>query len=271
MDGEVFFYAIVGLFFGAIIFIRGLLWFRQKQMIENTPTSKIRSLAMGLVEIFGQVMPFEKKILKSPFSGKECVYYKYAIEEHRKGGKGRMWTNIMMGENPQVFSPGGGGWVPIKTDEGRTVFYLKDNTGKVLVDPKGAKIEITADFEYNSGFGKDPPANVIEFLQKNGISHEGFFGMNKEMRFREYIIEPGNKLYIMGTAGDNPYVEEGSATEHVDDVMIHKGENEKLYFISDSQEKDIVSKLRWKSRAGVFGGVALIAGCLVIIFLYTGF
>jgi hypothetical protein len=250
MSGELFFYSLAGLGGGLVLFVLGIVWFRRRMLIENTPTSKIRSLAMGLVEIYGKVVP-AKQLLKGPFSGDDCVYYKYTIEEYRHQGKNSRWVTVKQGEE-------------------RTGFYLRDETGQVLVDPKGAGIEISKDYEFGSGSGKDPPAQVMQFLDTSGMKHEGFFGFNKEMRFTEYHIAPGDSLYVMGTAGDNPFVEEGSAKEHVEDVMIQKGSFDKFYFISDKPEKEILSSLRWKSMAGVFGGIALVAGCLAIIFLYTG-
>jgi hypothetical protein len=75
----------------------------------------------------------------------------------------------------------------------------------------------------------------------------------------------------MGTAGDNPFVDELTAKNSVDDVMIQKGKNDKFYYISDKPEKDIVSSLRWKSLGGIFGGIALVAVGLFVIFFQTGF
>ncbi|MBW2968259.1 hypothetical protein KY362_07270, partial [Candidatus Woesearchaeota archaeon] len=74
---NLFLYLVIGFGFGIYLFIKGFSWFRLKRMVENIPTSKIRSLAMGLVEIYGSVVLFEDKVLKSPFTGKDCVYYKY--------------------------------------------------------------------------------------------------------------------------------------------------------------------------------------------------
>jgi len=250
MSGDLFFYSVVGFFAGIAVFVLGLVWLRRRMLIENTPTSKVRSLAMGLVEIYGQVVQ-AGQILKGPFSGNDCVYYKYAIEEYRQQGKSSRWVTVKKGEE-------------------RVNFYLKDGTGRVLVDPRGADIELSKDYEFGSGWGKDPPQKLLDFLEREGLKHEGFFGFNKQMRFREYDIAPGDRLYVMGTAGDNPFVEEGSAKEHVEDVMIQKGSFDKFYFISDKPEKEIVSELRWKSLAGIFGGIALIAGCLAVMFLYTG-
>jgi hypothetical protein len=47
------------------------------------------------------------------------------------------------------------------------------------------------------------------------------------MKFNEWFIALKDKLYIMGTAGDNPFVEEATETEHSADIMIQKGKNEK--------------------------------------------
>jgi hypothetical protein len=91
------------------------------------------------------------------------------------------------------------------------------------------------------------------------------------MRYREYYVAPKDELYIMGTAGDNPFVDELTAKNSVDDVMIQKGKNDKFYYISDKPEKDILGSLKWKMYGGVFGGIALVAACMAIIFLSFGF
>jgi hypothetical protein len=250
MTGEPFLYSIGGFFAGIVVFILGLVWFRQKRLIENIPTSKIRSLAMGLSEIYGKVVP-GRQLLKGPFSGEDCIYYKYEIKELRKTKDTSYWATVRSGSE-------------------RVQFYLKDDTATVLVDPKGAKIDISKDYEFGSGWGADPPQRVLQFMAANGIRHESFFGMDKQMRFMESSIVPGDNLYIMGTAGDNPYVEEATAKQSFEDIMIQRGSFEKFYYVSDKQEKDILGRLRLKAFAGIFGGIALIAGCMAVIFIFTG-
>jgi hypothetical protein len=270
---EIVFFSMLGVPAGIVILYLGLRWFRQKQLIENIPTSKIRSLAMGLAEIYGSVTRDGERLLQSPFSGDDCVYYRFTIEEFRKDNKGGVMPTIVIGENPGGFSggAGGGSWYTIKHGEDRTHFFLKDATGQVFVDPAGAKIDLKPDYEFTSGMGADPPQRVLSFLEGQGISHEGFFGMNKQMRFREYVVRPGDNLFILGTAGDNPFVEEGSAKANAEDIMIHKGENEKFYLISDSSERDLLSGLGWKSMAGIFGGIALVAVSMAVVLSSFGF
>ena len=246
---KIFVYSTVGFFAGLYYFVKGLSWLKQKRLIENTPTSKIRSLAMGLVEIYGEVVPVEGKLLKSPFSIKDCVYCKYVIEEYRRSGKNSHW-------------------VTVKGDEKMAPFYIKDDTGVVLVDPKGAKMEIPMDFEFRSGWGRDPPESVKQFLKNNKMNFEDFLGFNKTMRYREYIIEPKNGLYVMGTAGSNPFAEVGNLSENAAGIMIQKGVNDKNYYISDRQEKEILKDLQQNVILGVCGGGAVAVACFAIILYY---
>jgi hypothetical protein len=241
-------FSLIFLIFGFVIIAIGLIWFRKKRLIENIPTSKVRSLAMGLVEIVGQVIPVPERLLKSPFTEEDCVYYHFSVEEYRKSGKNSHWVTIKKGEQ-------------------RIVFYLKDDTGMVLVDPSGASIDAARDFECQSGFGRDPPDSVIRFLTSQNIAHEGFFGSNRTMRYRETFIAPNDSLYIMGTAGENSLKNQASA-DHVDNIMIQKGRYEKQYFISDKSEKQLLKNLALQTYGTWGAGIALIV-IGIILYLYT--
>jgi len=238
-------YSVIFAGVGVFLIWTGFQAFKMKRLIENIPTSKIRSVAMGLVEIAGHVVSDKK--LKSPFSNKDCVYYKYIIQEYRSSGKHSRWVTIKKGND----------CVP---------FYLKDSTGKVLVDPKGANIDIPKDFEFKSGFRKDPPIVVKQFLTANRLKFESFLGMNKTMRYREYFIAPNDKLYIMGTAGDNPYVEEATARQSTEDIMIQKGRHEKVYYISDKPEHAVLKSIKLKAFGGlIFGPILILIGIGAIL------
>jgi hypothetical protein len=232
---------------GIVLLIWGLLSFKMKRLIENTPTSKIRSIAMGLVEIYGEVEPLKNNILKSPFSNNDCVYYKYKVEELRQSGKSTTWVTVKKGEEKKLF-------------------HLKDETGSVLIDLTGAKIDIPTDNIFDSSLGKDPPETVKQFLSTRNVAWEGFlFGINKTMKYTEYFIAPGDKLYIMGNADDNPYVKEASAEKSVQDIMIQKGKFEKIYYISDKQEKAILFRYTLKTYVGLMIGSISVIISLVIL------
>ena len=245
-SGEGFIYVIVGLFAGLLFFAKGLMWLKQMRLISDIPTSKVRSIAMGLVELSGKVVGANGRILKSPFTASNCVYYRYKIEEYRSNGKSSSWVTVRKGEMGELF-------------------YLKDDTGMVLVDPKGAKVDIPSDNDINSGIGNSPSSTVLSFLSAQKLSHRSLF-FNKRMRYTEYFLAPGDNCYILGSAGDNPFVDEATAKTGMEDVMIRKGQGG-IFYITDKREKDILSGLKTKALLGVIGGPLLSAACLALIFI----
>lgn len=222
----------------------GLRWLNQKRLIENIPTAKIRSLAMGLVEIVGKVIAVENNLLLSPFSNTKCVYYRYSVERWVKDGENHRWQTVNSGKRSLPF-------------------LLEDNTGKVLIDPVGAKIDIRST-TFNSGAGQDPPFIIKSYLASHSLDYEGFFGMNYKMRYREAVIVPKEKLYIIGSATDNPFKEDGSAQHSVDDIMIHKG-NKQMYFISQKPEHKVIRSFQMKALGGLIGGGVIIIICFNIL------
>ncbi|MBN1502541.1 hypothetical protein JW930_03285 [Candidatus Woesearchaeota archaeon] len=244
---RLFFYSIFGLGFGVYIFFKSFCTYREKKMIENTPTSKVRSLAMGRVEVYGNVVPDKNNVVKTPFSNQECVFCLWRIEEYKRSGKSSRWVIIKKGLK--------GGH-----------FFIKDDTGIVLVDPNGARIEIPSSFQFETGIGKEPDKHIISFCEEIGLPHKGLI-FNKKLKFIEQAIREDNKLYIMGYAGDNPYVEDGSAEKNEADIMIQKG-NSSFYYISNKPEKEILKSYGLRLLGGLLGGGALIIVCLFYIFFY---
>lgn len=231
---------------GILLFVMGFRIFAQKKLIQDIPMSKIRSLAMGLVEIYGDVIPLNNKILKSPFTKKDCVYYRYEIEEYRSGKNSR--------------------WVTINSGMDFIPFLLKDDTGSVLVDPKGAQVEIPSDFIVESGIGKEPPYNIKEFLEANKIPYMPLFSLKRKLRYTEYYIAPNDKLYIIGTAGDNPHVEETKGKGGNEDIMIQKGEHQKFYYISDKPELEVVKHLNTQSIILIIiGAIFTVIGIAIFV------
>ncbi|MGH7742142.1 MAG: hypothetical protein ACRENS_08975, partial [Candidatus Eiseniibacteriota bacterium] len=58
-------YATAAAIGGLVMFVRGFRAWNERRLIENTPTARIRSMAMGLVEIEGVVEP--RSVLAAPF------------------------------------------------------------------------------------------------------------------------------------------------------------------------------------------------------------
>lgn len=197
---------IGGILLGGWFFLIGIYWLLRKRIIENIPTSKIRSLSMGLTEIYGEVLPLNEKTLVCPMSGKRCVYYFYQKIKSRRRG------NLGMGTM-------------------RIPFIIRDSTGVVIVNPEGAHFDIKKD----------------ETITKGGDT------------FDEYRIDIGDNIHILGSAIDNPDVNETTGKKNTDDIIIGQGKTQKLFYISDNRQKHILKTIR--KRFIVFS----LAGPLILI------
>jgi len=102
-------------------FVGAFYFFIRKRIMEDTPTSKIRSAAQGYVEIVGHGELLPGPPIIAPLTGVTCTWYRYKIEEYRRSGKNSHWRTISKG----------------KSDE---LFLIVDDTGQCVIDPDGASV-----------------------------------------------------------------------------------------------------------------------------------
>ena len=109
---------------------------RENRVVEDTPTSRVRSAAQGYVELTGRgVMPPHKETM-APLTGKPCTWWRYKIEERRSSGRSRGWTKVDGGTSEEPF-------------------VLDDGTGQCMIDPRGAEVfPVSKDVWYGSTDGR---------------------------------------------------------------------------------------------------------------------
>ena len=151
----------------ALLFFFGFNLFLLKRRIENTPTSKIRSMAMGMVEIHGRAR--RKFALVAPMTHTPCVYYR--LRKYRREDRG---------------SERGTWKLTSESDSGHVPFYIEDATGRVTVDPKKAKIRAGSKQEGFPGQGN--------ILFGGGGSYD------ETEKWVEEVIHEGKLLYVLGDA-----------------------------------------------------------------------
>jgi hypothetical protein len=173
--------AIFGAIAGVYLFYRGFLMLQRKRLIENTPSSKIRSAAMGLVEVSGLATgPYT---IIAPLTGKHCFLHRTVVWELQQRGKDSEWVKVA--EETQ-----------------HVAFFLDDTTGRVMIDPLGAEMNLHRDFtgEFNHSLfssSLEIPPNVADFLARKGVNTE------HKIRVEEYCIKPKNALFVLGTLAEN--------------------------------------------------------------------
>jgi len=113
---------------GVTFFFVGLNTYKRCRRIQDTPTSKIRSMPVGHVEVRGTASCNTPLI--SPRTKTPCVYYDYEVLEKRV-------STIRTGmKTHKVVN-----WVSIERETKSTQFFLKDETGICKVDPTGVSAD----------------------------------------------------------------------------------------------------------------------------------
>lgn len=135
---------------------------RLRRFVENTPTSRIRSLAMGLVEIQGRAV--RRYALVAPMTQGACVWYR--LRKYRRDNRNN-WR------------------LTSESDSSHVPFVLDDGTGRVVIDPAGATIKTRTE---QTGYPGE--STMI------GASVDG----GPDEKWVEELIYEGTTVYVLGYA-----------------------------------------------------------------------
>src|SRR5258706_16042699 len=178
-------WCVVGLCAGLYLFFQGFRLLQRRHLILDTPVSKIRSASMGMVELSGLAVGPHPVI--APVHARPCYYYRTVVWEWKQSGKNKRW-------------------VKVAAECMHVPFSLNDNTGIVMVDPRGADLDLHRDFqqEFCASFfttKEEVPPNVHSFLSRHGVS------TTNKIKVEEFCIKPKNALFLLGTLDENPGLE----------------------------------------------------------------
>jgi len=251
---------------GLLMLYGGVVQYRKRRVIRDTPTSKVRSLALGPVEIKGVPEKYEESF-ESPFSGEDCVMYVYSVEVYKTGGQNSS-----------------GGWSTVEAGVKAAPFYVNDGTGKVLVDPDAAEKDppVTNSYEYDGD--EEESERVREFISETegmfgnttdvGITgmaelatgtdlrmgNADIVGSGRKRRYEESFVplDSDEDVYVFGRAIEREGV---SSPENPENIVISRTEETPLFKISGSSERENISDTSNLARNGaIFGFIFTVVG-----------
>jgi len=182
---------------GLYIFFAGFRLLARRRLLLATPTSKIDSAALGLVEVTGVAAgPYTTT---APITGKLCFLYQTTAWQQRNADKDQ--------------------WEKIAEETLHLPFFLDDSTGQLLIEPLGTDLDLRRDFrqEYAASlFSSDfsgqnaVPPRVSVFLLRHGIAPAG------RLCIEERAVKPNDALFVTGTLMENPGVQVRPLSPHRD-------------------------------------------------------
>jgi hypothetical protein len=146
---------------------------RRDRIIADTPPVRLRSAAQGYVRVEGVAQPPPDEDLRSPLSGRRCVWWSYRVEYRDKEAE-----------------RGEGTFSTIEQATSVTPFVLTQVDGECLVGPVGA--EVTPNIR-DTWSGNSPRPMQREMFQAGIlVSNAGNY------RYHEQLITAGTTLSVLG-------------------------------------------------------------------------
>ena len=154
------------------------LWYayrawRENRLVADTAVSRIRSAAQGYVHLAGRALPMPRGQSHAPLTGLQCAWWRYDITD-RKGGDHET----------------------IDSGTSELPFLLDDDTGRCVVDPRGAKVFPTAKIVWY-GDSKWP---LVRLPNGQGLAGKLIDALMPKGRYRytEYRLVPEERIRVLG-------------------------------------------------------------------------
>lgn len=250
---------------GAVAFHLGWRELRERQLIRNTPTSKVRSLAVGAAEVKGQAHPADET-LTSPVTQQDACIYQLEVLQYSPGNEESDWNSVL--------------------EVGRRVpFHLDDGTGAVRVEPEGATLDLQLETTANVDAGDPPPEGLPGWAEEEGLlemdlSEEGagrvsgavagaaesmFEGRaekhladtsSRKRRYKETVLAAGDDAYVFGGARTR---EGAGSPENPENLVVREHEGTGTFFVSDRSEPELVEEKLFNTALLLAVGTVLLA------------
>jgi hypothetical protein len=127
-------------------------------------------------------------------TGEDCYYYRATAWERQRIANRTEWKQVA---DESLYVP----------------FFVQDDTGRMLVNPQGADMDVHRNFKDEFGTSFFGNGNIMSdtartFLLRNGIS-------GGEVRLEEFCIKPEYPLFVFGTLGENSARGRSTPERHV--------------------------------------------------------
>lgn len=247
---------------GLLLVYHGFRKWQRMRLMQDTPTEKVRSAAVGRTELTGTGKPIDGiGTIDQPFTDGECLVATYEIEE---------WE-----EEEDDDGGSDGHWSTVDSGTLVTPFVIDDGTGRMRVEPdEDATFDISSEnrTRFHVGANRTPPDEVVEFFERRyADDDEGLLDTlldwdpsvrgSEKRRYTQEVIPPGERLYLLG--GARPM--DGASGSNADRLVLGRDGGSDEFIVSDRSEEELVSNYRWAAPAQIVGGLALSSAMLYIM------
>lgn len=227
---------IVGSFLlGAFLVVNAVRMYRKEQLVRNTPLSNAQSVAMGRANVQGTATAAEQPRAQ-PFADGDCLYARWEIKEvSTRNEDTKTWSTVAEGSYG-------------------TRFYLRDDTGQILVDdPADADVMVSDEYESETevGHGSDAPDPITAFCADHDVPQ-----VEDDRKYEQVIVPPETELMVFGGASRLGEGEE-KKYDSAHDVIVGRDEMTDRFMLTDQRENEFVTSVRRRATEALVGLVLM--------------
>jgi len=204
------------------------------------------------IGVKGTIEP--KTALKAELSAQDCVCFKTQVERQWEEERWEDDPNEKSGRRLKTHT----GTETVANNERLEPFYVRDTSGRVLVDPQGADIDWVKSVDrFEKG---EPQAGAFMLggvsIQIGGVQLGGTQRKTLGYRYHEWVLPAGRSVYVLG----------GATLRSGEPCLQRPAEPGRRFLVSTKSEEQIIASARtailW---LGILAGVCGAAGIALIL------
>jgi hypothetical protein len=193
---------------------------RRDRFIADTPLVRLRSAAQGYVRVSGIARSPPDETMRSPLTGRACVWWDYQVEARQENEKGEAKYRT------------------IEKATSVTCFVLDDSDAECLIGPVGAEVTPTSNERW-SGMSRHAGG------EPTSLAVLGLVGQD-DYRFHERLIAPGTPLSVLGEL--RSHTEFGAVDQKAQEILLRwKHDRGALLRRFDRNHDGQISTEEWES------------------------
>lgn len=208
-------------------FAAGFRYLHHQRLIENVPTSRLRSAAQGYLELEGTARLMAGDLIVSPLTATRCIWWRYKVERKQRSGKRTEWVHVQGGLSDDSF-------------------LLDDGTGTCVVDPVGASVIPALRRRW---YGHRPHPDVAP------AHGQGFWrSIGCDYRYTEELIFEETVVYALGAfrtqTGQDHFDEQADLRE-----LLNKWKHDRrMMAVLDVNKDGTVDQKEWEAARRMGAG-----------------
>jgi hypothetical protein len=253
-------YILIATLTGGWLIRLGFRRWRQRNLMQNTPTESVQALSIGPSEIKGTAMMENGDPLPAPFTKEACVLAKYEVKEYEDDD-----------------DDSGGSWKTIEEDTVYKPFHVDDGTGAVKVEPHEETIYDLDPEDWTEKYvdsSERGPERVREFVAEHpdlGFPSDAG-GKENDRKYRQNLIRDEEDVYVFGTVHPRENAS-GHGASNENRLVVRKADedgalSEPMYLISDDEEADLKDRRQFALWRAPVGGAFIIVAFVMILGIF---